>query len=174
MKGKVRKTSDWFLDILLKAQSDWDAKYSKNILGLEYQRQLSHYLNHLAKYACHQDFKMFMRQKTKEHKTKTDMMIISLCLLNQVKGNIPEGKESLVEKRYEGILEQIFWRKDEYDHTNDDEHLLQLYVGVRSLYEKLLHDFGLQMLDWIDSRRLYYENTKSKKRKKHESDESEF
>lgn len=144
-----------FLSLLLEAQQEWDVRYSGNILDMDFNKQLCHYLNHLAKYCNHKDFKLFMRNKV-EHKVKTDMLIITLCILNTTEKELPLPTAEAHHKTYNELLERIFWLKGEYDLTSDDEMLYGMYYHVMLLYKKYMKDFGLASLEWIDNRRAQY------------------
>lgn len=164
----MNKVSDIFLNMLLESQAHWDSIYSGNILDMPALPQLCHYLNHLAKYSNHKDFRQFMKNK-KYHKTKTDFLIMLLCIMNQVNsGGLPQPAHEYSHlNTYQAWLEKIFWLKDEYDHTNDDETLLGLYAHVHGIYKRYMLDFGLNVLEWLDTRRSdYKDKVKPSKRKK--------
>ena len=160
-----------YLKLLLKSQQEWDQKYSKNILAFPGPKRIAHYLNHLAKYSNHKDFKTFMRNRT-YHKVKADFLIILLCLLNCTDGEMIDVRTD-DKAPYNKHLEKIFWLKDEWDHTGDDEYCLGLFNHIKALYNKYMTDFGLSSIQWVDQRRLdwYDKLEKPKRSKKHDKED---
>jgi hypothetical protein len=162
-----------YLKMLLCSQMEFDTQYSKNILGFHAEKRICHYLNHLAKYSNDDDFKVFMRNKT-YHKTKTDFLIIILCLLNMSDQKL-DTTQTITSQSYNSLLKTIFFKKDEWDHTANLEWKDSMFESLKVLYQKYIHDFGFISMSWLDQRRKeWYNKLETQKLKDHANDTLEY